>query len=93
MKIKIIKAFLEWCKEYNIEDYEIHSYSYDKDVSKIHFYIYESEIPLEVDILDKSINFVFGKDDICDERFLDDQVVLELANLCSKIRNVLTFES
>ena len=82
MKTKIIKAFLEWLEEYKIEDYRIQSCSCDED-SKIYFYIYKSEVTLKVDILNKNIYFSF------DESFLEDEIILELANLCSRIRNVL----
>ena len=90
MREKIIKVFLEWCEKYKIEDYRINSGCNVYGEEDVLFYIYESEIPLRICFESKSIEFIFKEDyDICSTRIIDDSIIIELADLCGEIRNVL----
>lgn len=90
MKRKIINAFLNWCEMYEIEDFRINSFSKENGEFDINFYIYETEIPLRVNIETRTIEFVFGGiDDPYSGRTLDDSIISEFAVLCNELRKIL----
>lgn len=90
MREKIIKIFVDWCEKYKIEDYRINTGSNVCGEEDILFYIYESEIPLRICFESKSIEFIFKEDyDLYDTRIIDDSIIIEFADLCGEIRNVL----
>lgn len=90
MRGKIIKIFVDWCEKYKIENYRINSGSNVYGEEDILFYIHESEVPLKICFENKSIELIFGGDyDSYDTRIIDDSMIIEFADLCSKLREFL----
>lgn len=89
--IQIIRIFLDKIDELEIEDFSV-----DLEYDKIIFHVYESRLPIIVEIEEKPENRVRislcdGVYDDCDSRILDYEMLQELTTICRDIEIFLTF--